>query len=193
MLAACSDLSGPSLVLPSGQMHVAYDAGTARTLDATGALRLSEGRVSADGFAAAGQNAKIPEKLTVVGFTPYAENGSLTGRVFAITIASGADARTMPIDENCRDDGCSATLFFDGVTGNDPHREVDPDVDRACILTTGTVTVTTRTVTRIAGTFSGTGYCVFDVRYDAPTPFTVYSGSFDVPIDRRYQPRIDLY
>lgn len=193
---ACSDVSGPTLALPSGSLHVWYDVpadGGERSLSATGELSLVEGRLEATGFAAAGQSAKVPEKLTVVGFTPLAENGTRTGRVFAVTLPIGSGGRTVPILENCFDATCAATLFFNGVDADDPHREVNPSVDRACALTAGSVVITEQSAARVKGTFSGTGYCVYDNRTDPFLPFAVDSATFDVPIDLRYRPRIDLY
>jgi len=192
---ACSDGTGPSIGLPVGTMSVWYDApgaGGENSMHATGELSLDDGRVRASGFAAAGQNAKLPGKLTIVGFTPLAEDGSQNGRIFAVTIPAAGGARTVPILDGCAGPDCSATLFFNGVDADDPHREVDPRVDRACALTSGSVVITEHTERRVQGTFYGTGYCVFDNRTDPFTQFVVDSATFDAPIDLRYRPPIDI-
>ena len=191
VLVACETSTGPSVTLPAGFLETEYAGSVEGTLGVTGELRLDEGRVARQPFAAAGANRHAPDdKLTVVAFQP---TGNTEGTYFAITVPDVPAGTSVPIDVNCLELDCSSTLLFFGVGPNRPHEDVNPDVDRACWIDSGTLTVTERTQDRVEGTFSGEGGCVFDNRTDPVTEFSVEAGSFDVPISFLYRPRIDLH
>lgn len=189
-VAGCDSTTGPDLTLPPGDLLVAYSGTVDGVLSAEGALRLDDGRVTEREFAAAGANQYSPaEKLTVVGYLP-GEDGE--GTYFAISVPDLPAGTIAPIDVNCFDLECSATLLFFGVGPDRPHEDVEPEVDLACWINEGTLEITANDGERVAGTFSGTGNCVHEQPTDPLTPFEVDLGSFDVPVSRTYEPRIDL-
>lgn len=187
---ACETSTGPTVTLPAGFLEVEYSGSIEGMLSVTGDLRLDEGRLERRSFAAAGANRFTPdEKLTVVAFQP---TGTSEGTYLAITVPDLPSGTSVPIDVNCFELECSSMLLFFGVGQNRPHETVDPDVDRACWIETGTLLITSRAQDRVGGTFSGSGGCVFDNRTDPVTAFEVVEASFDVPVSFLYQPRVDV-
>jgi hypothetical protein len=81
---------------------------------------------------------------------------------------------TSPIDPNCDSEAtdCTGVFLFLGF-------ETDGDnFEWICGLTSGSVTITSISDTRMAGTFSGSGVCT-DVNF-VDTPFAITNGKFDV-------------
>jgi hypothetical protein len=77
---------------------------------------------------------------------------------------------------------CTGVVMFLDYPGG--FSTVNPN---SCVLGSGTVTITSMSETRMAGTFSGTGVCISGTG-SGPTVtsfFEVTSGSFDVPLEAR--------
>ena len=84
----------------------------------------------------------------------------------------------LTVGSNTFDSSCTAQCPFVGVS-------FGATLDAAsyqfvCLLTSGTVAITSVSSTRVVGTFSGTGDCGDST--GVSSAFTVTSGSFDVPL-----------
>ena len=186
----CETSTGPSITLPAGFLEMEYTGSIEGMLAVTGELRLDDGRVSRQEFAAGGANLHRPaDKLTVVAFQPTGITG---GTYFAITIPDVPAGTTVPIDAGCQEPACASALLLFGVGPNRPQNDLEPDVHRECSIDSGTLAVTGRTDDRVEGTFSGTGGCIARGSQDPVFDFAVQDASFDVPISFLFQPRINL-
>ena len=87
---------------------------------------------------------------------------------------------TSPLDANCDDEATNCTGIF-MFLGLNPNGDT---FTYFCVLTSGSVTITSITDSRIAGTFSGNGFCE-DANF-LETPFTVTNGQFDVAITPQF-------
>jgi hypothetical protein len=87
---------------------------------------------------------------------------------------------TSPLDPNCDDEATNCTgifMFFSLNPNGDTFQYF-------CGMSSGSVTITSFTDSRIAGTFSGTGVCQ-DASF-TDTPFTITNGQFNVAISPQF-------
>jgi hypothetical protein len=182
--------TGPDFTGAAGFVEMEYTGSIEGTLSVVGDLHLDNGRAARRPFAAAGMNAKFPDrKLTVTAFQPI---GDSDGIFFALTVPDAAGS-VVEIRDDCEELACASMLLVFGVGPNAPQQERNTDVDRTCWIDAGTLTITMRTADRVRGLFSGVGSCVFDARTDPVTEFVVEQGSFDVGVAFAYRPQVELY
>jgi hypothetical protein len=87
---------------------------------------------------------------------------------------------TSPIDAVCDDEStnCTGVFLFLGFNQNGDTYQY------FCGLTSGSVSITSITDARVAGTFSGSGYC--ENAAFVETPFTISNGQFNVAISPQF-------
>jgi hypothetical protein len=149
------------------------------------------GAAAATSFSAAGQ---IPANVqTSFGSTSWAAGAAAPTVNYATVAASiprtattynfiaiGVTRKTVgtsPVDATCDDPeatNCTGVfVFFDFNPDGD-------DMAFGCYLTAGSVTITSITSEKIAGTFSGTGTCLSDAFTESE--FAITNGAFDVDV-----------
>ena len=149
------------------------------------------GAASATTFSAAGQ---VPANVqTTFGTTEFAAGATdptssytvVLGAVprssttidFAAVSATRTTAGTTPIDASCSDPeatDCTGVIVLYNFNGNGDTFSYE------CFLTTGSVTITSITAQKIAGTFSGTGTC-YNSNF-LESPYSISNGTFNVDV-----------
>lgn len=168
--ASCSDSTSPTPT--SGTFSFTYGGEViSGTYSASGTLP-AIGNPSASEWAA-GFRSDADQESGAVAIVPKA-NARYDMSILAI---DGVTTGSRSIDVDCApdsDSGCTGFALLFNASDN-------PDATGTifCGLTAGSVTVTTLTTTRLAGTFQGSGSCATDTSEGS---FTVSNGSFDVPI-----------
>jgi hypothetical protein len=177
LLAGCGgDVSGVSETIEPGTMTFVYGGAVSGAFAAEGApLVDARARPLFGTWAAAGLSPFIGGKLVVAGFSGQREN---EGVHLALSVPRVEGPATIRIDTNCLDPGCSSLYLLVGADPRNPHGTKD----LTCDMIKGTLQITSISADRVAGTFSGEGFCVAHIRKDPFIPFTVQNGSFDVDI-----------
>ena len=90
--------------------------------------------------------------------------------MFVHRLSVGTDV----VDSTCSTSNCTSVIFARNIS------QTDSNQDFLCVATSGSLTITEVSSTRVKGTFSGSGSC-FDAG-STESAFTVTDGSFDVPL-----------
>jgi hypothetical protein len=166
-----TDVTDPNL-LASGSVSFSY----------TGA-----GSASATSYSAVGSP---PLNMTSFGTTPWSVGSTqAAGQVIVMGVAPKTSttwdiafitiARTTvgssTIDPLCTANACTEVFLTTGANANETSWAFD------CVLSSGSVVITSITSTRVAGTFSGSGTCVAGTS-TTTSAFTVTGGTFDVAL-----------
>ncbi len=188
VLAACDGPTGAGETVDPGALRFTYAGSVSGTFGVEGAPLLdARGRAAPGAWAVAGPSARFPEeKLTVVGYRGGAGGDAV---LFAISMPRLSAPGTVTIDRDCAGQQCASALLLFG--SDEPHRP-HAGVERTCEVLSGTVTVTSITAERVAGTFSGRGHCVGDVQRDPFLPFTLSEGSFDAAITQTFRSGVNV-
>jgi hypothetical protein len=170
---SCSDSTSPSGA--SGAVSFSYSgAGVSGTgsYSATGALPANNAAAFGSSAWAAGENVFSSGELDVIGVQPRTAS---TWDIAGLTIGRNT------VGSSSIDPNCVSSNFCTDVTIAFGSNAAEDAYSFYCSLTSGTVTITSITDTRAAGTFSGSGTCQTSAS-SAETAFTITSGSFDVAL-----------
>ena len=175
-LAGCGDSTEPDASTLSFS-YTGAGAANATTFSATGEIPANFAVAPTPGssaWAAAGVDPSS-NYSAVLAIKPLT---STSWHLFGIGVTRKT-VGTSPIDAICDDEStnCTGVFMFLGNPDGD-------DFQYFCALTSGTVTITTITESRMAGTFSGTGYCEQDF---VETPLTITNGQFNVAISSQFE------
>jgi hypothetical protein len=175
-LAALAALVGcsPDAVSPSaansliGTLAFSYSGGIAGTFSASG---VASNPIAAAGPWATGLRDSANVTIDVVASLPR----SVTTRDIVIMSIPRLTTGSSTVDVNCVGTACASFIvdFGSANTGEGTFVQL-------CVLTTGTLALTTVSSSRATGTFSGTGDCFSPTI--VTTAFTVTGGTFDVAI-----------
>jgi hypothetical protein len=175
-LAGCGDSTEPDASTLSFS-YTGAGATTATTFSATGEIPANINLAPTPGSSpwAAGGVDPSSNYSTVFAVMPMT---STTWHLFGIGVTRKT-VGTSSIDANCDDEStnCTGVFMFLGNPDGD-------DFQYFCALTSGSVTITAITDSRIAGTFSGNGFCEQDF---VETPFTIANGQFSVAISSQFE------
>jgi hypothetical protein len=172
-VASCSDSTSPDASTLSFTYTGAGSA-AARTFSITGdiaANTIGSGTLGANAWAAGSISAT--SSYSIIGAVN--PRSSTRWDIASIGIALKT-AGTSPIDPACN-------IESDDCTGVFVALNLQPDGDDAdfyCGLTTGSVTITAVSATKVSGSFSGSGMCANGLGDE--TPFTVSDGAFNVAV-----------
>jgi hypothetical protein len=164
---SCSDSSGPNIL---GTVSFTYTGGGGGTFTASGnapsfSVAPPTGTSWAVGYVEAGE-------MFVAAGKP--RSGARID--LALLRIGRTTAGSEPIDVNCDVDGstpCTGMMFALNFDGNGDTG------DFFCVLTGGTIVVSSVSSSRARGTFSGTGECVAGTG-GAISAFSATNGTFDV-------------
>ena len=175
--AGCGDSTEPDASTLSFS-YTGAGAANARTFSVTGEIPpniVNSQTVGTTPWVAAGVDAST-NYSTIIGVIP---KSSTILDLFVIGLTRKT-VGTSPIDAVCDDESttCTGVFLFLGFDQN------GDEYDYFCGLTSGTVSITSITDARVAGTFSGTGYCE-DAEF-AETPFAITNGQFSVAISPQF-------
>lgn len=177
LLAGCGD--GPFVPTESieaGSMTFDYAGAVAGGFAVDGAPEVdSRARPRPGTWAVAGTSHFSAGKVIVTGYGTDAQGRSVLMAFSAPRVTGPA---TIAIDTNCVTPECSSLLLLVGSDPRDPHGTAE----LTCDMQSGTLQVTSAGADRMAGTFSGEGFCVANVRTDPFIRFTVRNGTFDVDV-----------
>jgi hypothetical protein len=177
-LAGCSDDLLPAD--PLGSLSFTYTgagAATATTYSASGTIPATVNN---------GTNSSLGTVPWAAGSVDQTSNFTIIGASVPKTsttwdltqvVATRTTVGTSPIAANCDDPevmDCTGVMVFFGLNPN------GDTFTRFCALSTGSVTISAISSTKITGTFSGTGTCFTPA--GITSNFTVTNGIFDVLI-----------
>lgn len=166
-LASCSDSSSPNGAA-SGTVAFTFTGGGGGSYNVTGAIPVNQASLYTTAWAA-GERIDANGTVEVLSIRP--QTASTFDEVY-IGIPR-TTAGNSAIDVNCTAAACTEVLFLIGTNASGSQFQF------LCTLESGTVTITSISSTRAAGTFGGTGSCSSSSGTQA---FTVTGGSFDVPL-----------
>lgn len=169
-LAACGDSTSPGTA--SGTVSFTFSGQSSGSYSASGGLTST---INFPSVTTAWAAAEVDQtSIFVAAAQPQA---SATFDFASITV-DRATAGSSSINPNCSAAVCTdVTVIF----GANSYDFFGPGFtySRICTLASGTVTVSSVTSSRVAGTFSGAGACVSSG--GATTNFIVSGGTFDTP------------
>lgn len=166
LTAACGDESPTETTYPSGSLSFSYaseNSPLSGNFAAVGAI--SEDADNENWAAAVRQNG---------GAVMMGNEVSGSAESVAIVSLPNAAAGNTPVTEEC-DTACASVSFLLEKTVGGVTRSY------MCDMTSGTISVSTLSASRVKGTFSGTGYCSSLEDDNAPT-ITITNGAFDTPV-----------
>jgi hypothetical protein len=176
-LAGCGDSTEPDASTLSFS-YTGAGAANATTFSVTGEIPaniVGTPSIGATAWAAGGVDPSS-NYSTILGAIPKT---STTWDLFGIGVTRKS-VGTSPVDANCDDESTNCTGIFMFFSLN-PNGD---DFQYFCALTSGTVSITTFADSRIAGTFSGSGFCENSAFVE--TPFTITNGQFNVAISSQF-------
>ena len=170
-LVACGgDTTAPNNLTTPGSLSFSFSGGAAGSYSATG-LPPTNGTLSFGTSPwAAGVRDDAKQAIVVVGTVPKT---STTWDLAVIEITR------LTVGSNTINSSCTAALCT-GVSVAFGTNQASNSFTLVCLLTTGTVAISSVSSTRATGTFSGSGSCVSMT--GTVSAITVTGGSFDVPL-----------
>ncbi|HEY0021559.1 MAG TPA: hypothetical protein VGB24_01585 [Longimicrobium sp.] len=177
LLAGCGDAPFvPTETIEAGSMTFEYSGAVAGSFAADGAPEVDQkARPRPGTWAVAGESHFSAEKVIITGYSSNAQGQPV---LMAFSVPRVTGPATIDIDTNCVTPECSSLLLLVGSDPRDPHGTSA----LTCDMQRGTLQVTSAGADRMAGTFSGEGFCVANVRTDPFIRFTVRDGTFDVDV-----------
>jgi hypothetical protein len=174
-LAGCSDDLLPETTGSLSFTYPGAGAASATTYSASGTIPATVGSAGSGSLGTipwAAGSVDQTNNITIIG-------GSVprTSATWDVTqvIATRTTVGTSPIASGCDDPevlDCTGVIVFFGLNPN------GDTFTRMCALSTGSVTISAISSTKITGTFSGTGLCFTPA--GVTSSFTVTNGVFDV-------------
>ena len=176
LLAACGSDSATNVIdtAISGSLSFNYTGGGGGTFSATGGITSAALASSpyvttwAAGFKDASDNS-----TNVVANIPRT---STTSDVAAISV-KGQSTGTFNIDVNCVETAtstCNGVALFTGFNG------ATETFSNGCVLSNGTITISTLSSTNAVGSFTGSGACTTST--GTVSTWVVTNGAFNVPL-----------
>ena len=164
---ACSDSTSPNS--SNGSSSFTFTGAGGGAFNVTGAVPTLQADVGSHDWAGGHLN------TTSAGYEVGAAQARGAGRydilgLFVHRLTVGTDV----IDSTCTTSDCTSLVFGRNLS------QTDDNFDFICVATSGSVTITDISDSRITGTYSGSGSC-YDMSF-ATTAFTVTNGTFDVPL-----------
>jgi hypothetical protein len=170
-LLGCGEVTRPGTIGESGTLSFSYTgAGGAASYSATGALPSNSSATLGATPWAAGTIINSNQAFEVFASVPHAS----TWDVVSVTIAAVSNG-TSSIAPSCTASGCTDVTVLFGSAGDKTGAYA-----YQCILTSGSVTLTSMTSSHAIGTFSGSGSCLSFA--GVSSAFTVSNGAFSVGI-----------
>ncbi|MEX2177551.1 MAG: hypothetical protein WD801_02495 [Gemmatimonadaceae bacterium] len=169
--SGCSDSTTEPIVGFDGALSFTYTGGGGGTHNASGDFT-SQGQLGTSSWAV-GTRQEADGLLGVVSVQPR----SSTTHDFTILAVTRLTPGSSGVGAGCDPDvdvDCTGIVFYRGVSNS------GFTYDFFCVLTTGSVAISSISTTRAQGTFSGTGFCYdFD---GEEQPFTATNGTFNVAL-----------
>jgi hypothetical protein len=175
-LAACggdaTSTTAPSAVTTStaGTVSFSFTNGAAGSFSASGSTPTTNTSVFGTAPWATGVRDDAKQALVVVGIVPKTSTTWDFAMIRIKRLTVGSNTIIAP----CADSSCTGLIIaFESNQGGSVFT-------LACVLTSGTVSISSLSSTRATGTFSGSGTCAGQA--GATSAFTVTGGTFDVPV-----------
>ena len=178
---SCGD-GGTEPELQIGSLTFSYSGAESGTFAVSGPLDIDGGPPSSDGAGAVTSNANAVTRITAVRIA-----GSGEADIIQILLPPVTAPGSFTLDMEClslSSDGFDCPFAVLGLalpTTSPPPGTTPTPPEGLYVFSSGTVTVTSVTATRITGTFTGTAESIsFDLSAP-PETVVVTNGTFDVP------------